>query len=88
MSDSITKFLDTKLCQTLGVSVVFIGLSWLFWEQMNVHIDGRFDTQEARITELVAQNTFFREYAEKEQSQRLILFTAIEKHLGEISGHN
>lgn len=79
--------LDSKVGQALGVSLVFIAFSWILWNQLNYQVDGRLESQDARITALERDNEFFRGYMAEEQEQRKTLFTAIEGHLKAVTKH-
>ena len=75
----------SEVFQKLGVSVIFIGMTWLFWLQMNVHIDGRFSSQDARIEDMRQETVFMREYIEEAQEHRRTFFEVMGRHLQELS---
>lgn len=79
------KFLQSETVQRAGITVVGFAIAWLVWQQMNIHIDGRFTSQDARIKQVEESNEFMRDYIEEEQTLRKTLFTAIEAHLSELT---
>lgn len=81
MPDVIKAFFGTDFAEKLGNSLIFLCIAWLVWQQMNTHIDGRLETQDARISDLSASLEFARAHILAEQSNRITLFEAIEKHL-------
>lgn len=80
--------IKSEVAQKFGVSLVFIGVSFLVWQQMNIHIDGRLASQDARIEHMSVENVFMRDHIKADQEQRRTLFTAIQEHLKELSNRS
>jgi len=78
-------FAQSEVVQRFGIALIGFAIAYLVWLQMNVHIDGRFASQDARIEHMQIENDFMRKYILDEQEARKTLFQAIEQHLKELT---
>lgn len=82
----------SQAVRTFGGSLIFLAIAALVWQEMNRHIEGRFESQDRRleqqqqqISEQNLEIKFLREYMAEEQQSRKTLFNAIESHLAELT---
>jgi|TARA_R110000787_G_scaffold272444_2_gene379897 hypothetical protein len=72
---------ENPIVQRFGIALLGFAIAWIMFDRMNIHIDGRLASQDARIEDMRTENAFMREYIIEEQGQRKDFFTTIKEHL-------